>query len=69
MVGKVTVEMPFKPSACALAMKGLGREAVAADHGVTAQQLAGVALQAALEAVGKKAHSGQRRNCEAYQPR
>jgi hypothetical protein len=36
------------------------RRLVAADHGVAAQQLAGVALQAVAQAVGKEAHRGER---------
>ena len=42
--------------------KKVGRRAVAGDHRVAAKQLARITLQAALQAVGKKAHRRERRH-------
>ncbi len=39
--------------------EGRGRGIVAGHHGIAAQKLQGIALQAALQAVGKKAHGGE----------
>jgi hypothetical protein len=60
MLGKLTLLRHLQPSACALGSSSGGRRLVAADDGVAAEQLAGVAGQAAVQAVGEEAHRRQR---------
>ena len=55
-----------RPSAAAPVDEGRRRRVVADHHRVAAQQLARVALQAALEPVGEEADGGQRRHGQRH---
>jgi hypothetical protein len=65
MVGKLAVATVCSPAAVPAAQKPRGG-VVADHHHIAAQQLAGVALQAGLQAVGKKAHRAQCRHGQQH---
>ena len=51
---------------CGLLGQGCGRALVTDHHGITAQELTGIAPQAVLQAVGQKAHRRERRDRQGH---